>query len=133
MRNPLKYLFVFLLPFFVGISFLSSGWWCYIPVLFAFGFVPLVEFLVKPDASNISDDDFQEFQSNRWYDLMLYLVIPVQYGFMIWFFMLMGEGGMNTSDLIGRVSGFGLMCGVLGINVAHELGHRIKKSEQNMA
>jgi alkane 1-monooxygenase len=32
--------------------------------------------------------------------------------------------------LVGITTAMGLACGALGINVAHELGHRTKKYEQ---
>ena len=45
----------------------------------------------------------------------------------------MGEVGLTLSDKIGRITGMGMLCGVTGINVAHELGHRSRKYEQFMA
>lgn len=35
--------------------------------------------------------------------------------------------------LIGKISAFGMACGILGINAAHELGHRSTTSEQTMS
>lgn len=37
------------------------------------------------------------------------------------------------AETIGILNSFGLSCGILGINVAHELGHRPKKYEQWMS
>jgi alkane 1-monooxygenase len=36
-------------------------------------------------------------------------------------------------DIVGRIWVMGLLCGVFGINVGHELGHRINIFEQTMA
>jgi alkane 1-monooxygenase len=36
-------------------------------------------------------------------------------------------------DLAGKVATMGLMCGIYGINVAHELGHRATKWERDLA
>jgi alkane 1-monooxygenase len=36
-------------------------------------------------------------------------------------------------DLTGRLLVMGLLCGVFGINVGHELGHRVNGSEQTLA
>jgi alkane 1-monooxygenase len=38
-----------------------------------------------------------------------------------------------TCGLLGAVGTVGLSCGALGINVAHELGHRSRRFEQNLA
>ena len=43
---------------------------------------------------------------------------------------------INASDtvtLIGRILSYGIMCGVVGINVAHELGHKTNKTDQFLA
>jgi len=40
---------------------------------------------------------------------------------------------LTMIEIIGRISAMGLLCGVFGINVAHELGHRDHPAEQFMA
>ena len=35
--------------------------------------------------------------------------------------------------LVGRILSYGIMCGVVGINVAHELGHKTNKLDQFLA
>ncbi len=40
---------------------------------------------------------------------------------------------LSLSDTIGRVIAMGLLCGIFGINVAHELGHRVNFVEQLFA
>ena len=37
---------------------------------------------------------------------------------------------LTALELIGRVFGMGLMCGTLGINVGHELGHRNNRFDE---
>jgi alkane 1-monooxygenase len=40
---------------------------------------------------------------------------------------------LSNFELAGMILSFGICCGGIGINVAHELGHRTKTSEQNMS
>jgi alkane 1-monooxygenase len=40
---------------------------------------------------------------------------------------------VSLSDTVGRVIAMGLLCGIFGINVAHELGHRVNFVEQLFA
>jgi len=37
---------------------------------------------------------------------------------------------LSIVEKIGRISSMGIMCGVLGINLGHELGHRLNRTEQ---
>jgi alkane 1-monooxygenase len=49
------------------------------------------------------------------------------------FFNSLKQEQLSTIDIIGRVLSMGLLCGAFGINVAHELGHRVNKMEQTFA
>lgn len=40
---------------------------------------------------------------------------------------------MTGADIAGRIWVMGLLCGTFGINVGHELGHRVNKFEQVLA
>lgn len=127
-----KYLLVFTLPVTVYISFYNTGILSFFPLLYAFALIPFLELFLKPDAGNEEAED-PDSLSNKIYDWLLYLVVPVQYGFLVLFCFRVAEPGLAAADIIGRISGMGLLCGVLGINVAHELGHRTDKKEQFLA
>ncbi|MFT5640162.1 MAG: alkane 1-monooxygenase [Cyclobacteriaceae bacterium] len=129
----LKYLLVFTLPLLAYISFNSRGWLTFTPIIEAFLLVPFLELLFRPDPENLSDPEAVSRKNDWFYDLLVYSVVPIQCYFLLLFFESMQEIGLTTVDKIGRVSSMGLMCGVIGINVAHELGHRKKKYEQLMA
>jgi len=43
------------------------------------------------------------------------------------------QGELDTTTYVGRILSYGIMCGVIGINVAHELGHKVKKLDQFFA
>jgi alkane 1-monooxygenase len=49
------------------------------------------------------------------------------------FFNSLKQEQLSTIDIIGRVLSMGLLCAAFGINVAHELGHRVNKMEQTFA
>ncbi len=72
-------------------------------------------------------------RKNRLYDYMLYIIVPFQYGALIYFLMSMGQVELTVWDKGGRILSMGLLCGTFGINVAHELGHRVNKFEQFLA
>ena len=131
--KPFRYLMVLTLPATVAVSFLATGWLTYLPVIYSFGFIPLLELLFKPDIANIDEVERELSVENRLYDWMLYIIVPVQFGFLYWFLQAVSQPNLSTGDLVGRITAMGMMCGVLGINVAHELGHRPTKYEQLLA
>ncbi|MEQ8241501.1 MAG: alkane 1-monooxygenase [Cyclobacteriaceae bacterium] len=131
--KALKYLLVFTLPVLAYVSFNSRGWLTYTPIIEAFLLVPFLELLFKPNTQNLEESEAEIRKSDWFYDLLVYLVVPIQFFFLYLFLESMQESGLATVDIIGRISAMGLLCGVIGINVAHELGHRTKKYERLMA
>ncbi len=122
--RPLKYLLSFTIPIIVWKSF---GWgyeMSFMPVIYSFGIIPFVELLIKPDPRNIADIEIEMVSKDPTYDFLLYLTVPIQY-FVLWTFLnRVASGGYYTYELVGYTLSMGLMCGIYGINIAHELGHR---------
>jgi alkane 1-monooxygenase len=59
--------------------------------------------------------------------------VPLQYGILGLFLYTISFETLQTYELIGFITTMGICCGVLGINVAHELGHRVNEFEQTLA
>jgi alkane 1-monooxygenase len=130
--KALKYLLAYSLPLTVVISFSLEGWFTFFPLLYAFGFIPGIELLLKADSTNIDNLEKEIRREDKLYDWMLYLLVPIQYVFLFWFLNIISETAIGL-EFWGRSSAMGLLCGVIGINVAHELGHRHNKIEQGLA
>ncbi|OIO08835.1 MAG: alkane 1-monooxygenase [Flavobacteriales bacterium CG_4_9_14_0_2_um_filter_35_242] len=126
----LKYLLVYLLPASVYFSFTSNGILTFIPLFLFFGFVPILELFIAPDRSNFTTKKANAEKANRFYSLILYFTLPVQIIFLFFFFKVIQEPGLSNLTFAGRIFSMGLMCGVMGINVGHELGHRSNRLEQ---
>ncbi|MEQ8360599.1 MAG: alkane 1-monooxygenase [Cytophagales bacterium] len=127
--KALKYLSVFSIPVAVYISLTSNGWWTFITLIEAFLLIPFLELFINADDSNLSEVEEEMRSNDPIFDWMLYLVVPVQYAFLI-FFLFSIQESLLWWETAGRISAFGILCGVLGINVAHELGHRSSKFER---
>ncbi|NVJ87979.1 MAG: alkane 1-monooxygenase [Flavobacteriaceae bacterium] len=128
--KALKYFSILILPLVVYISFTSKGWLTHLPAIVFFGFVPFIELFIPPNKSNFTKEEEKEEEENRVYTYILYLTLPIQIGFLIFFFYAIQEPNLTTSELAGRIFGMGIMCGVLGINVGHELGHRNNRFDE---
>ena len=128
----LKYLMAYSIPGVVLLSFNLKGIGAYIPLLYAFALVPLLELFFKPDPLNYDAQTEEMIKDDPWYDRLLQFMVPVQILVLLYFlFDLKNDYDLIT--LIGRITAMGLMCGVIGINVGHELGHRRSKFEQSLA
>ena len=122
-----------ILPLLAYVSFNSTGWFTFLPFLEAFVIIPLLELVVKPNPGNLSEAEEAIRKKDPIYDWQLYIMLPAQFMLLFVFLGSMQEVGLTLIDKIGRISSMGILCGVVGINVAHELGHRNTWYEQLMA
>lgn len=127
----MKYLAAFLLPTTVVIAFNAHGFWTFFPLVFAFGIIPIAEFALGTDSYNLSDTEKELAAKNPLYDTIIYGTVVFHLGAMFYYLKMMSHADdLAMIDIIGRTISIGLMCGVYGINVAHELGHRTNKLDQ---
>jgi len=128
-----KYLFFWVLPVSAWISVTSFGVWTYSALILSFGMIPLLELFIPVREENLSADEEQDFLQSSAFDLLLYLVPVTHISILAIFMWRLSVDDLQPWEWIGRITAAGLMCGVAGINVAHELGHRSSKMEQIIA
>lgn len=115
------------------ISFTNVGVWCWLPVIYTFVFVPILELLIKPNVNNMSLAEEELAKDDRGYDYLLYLVVFIQLPTLFFYLNAFKATDLFAIDITGRIVSMGILCGTFGINVGHELGHRKDKFEQNLA
>jgi len=114
-------------------AFTYTGWFCWLPLIYAWVLVPLAELFIRPDETNMEAAEEELARQNKAYDYMLYLIVICQYAMLYYFLRSTMQQGLSGWDIAGRIFSMGLLCGTFGINVAHELGHRSNKFEQGLA
>jgi alkane 1-monooxygenase len=128
-----KYFTPFVLYILALLSFNGNGLICWTPLLYTFFLIPFVELFIKADPKNLDEVEEALAKKNKAYDLILYAAVIMKY-YSLWvFFNSLKQEQLSTIDIIGRVLSMGLLCAAFGINVAHELGHRVNKMEQTFA
>jgi alkane 1-monooxygenase len=128
-----KYLFIWTGVAAGLLSLLGPGLWSYSLPIYAFVLVPLLELVIRPDAANLSAAEQEIVKADPWYDIQLYLIVPVQVGLVSLLCWRLTDTSLTTAETVGKIWSTGVGCGVMGINVAHELGHRSTWYEQLMA
>jgi alkane 1-monooxygenase len=118
---------------YAWIAFTYQGWLTFLPVIWSYAVIPLMELFIKPDHSNLDAVEEEMVKADRVYDYLLYATAPLHYAFLLYFLFSLQQPGLGIVEYAGRILSMGLLCGVFGINVAHELGHRASKFEQALA
>jgi alkane 1-monooxygenase len=114
-------------------SFTKTGWHTWMPMIYAWVVIPLAELLIKPDEKNLNAAEEEMAKKDRLYDYMLYIFVGLQFVALYIFLNNFKQTGLSAFDIAGRIFTMGLLCGTFGINVGHELGHRVNSFEQWLA
>ncbi|MFD2526585.1 alkane 1-monooxygenase [Flavihumibacter stibioxidans] len=133
MIRAAKYLTPLVVFLLALLAFNSRGIACYGTVIFAWIMIPAFELLLQPDPANLSAAEEEMARKNPVYDWILYTIVILQILTLFYFLQQMKTDSLSLSDIIGRVLTMGLLCGTFGINVGHELGHRVKPHEKWLA
>jgi alkane 1-monooxygenase len=115
------------------ISMTAGGIWTFFAVFYAFFMIPILELVLPGTEENFSKTDEEVVKKDWHYDVIIWAVVPVQLAMMTFFFYRIGQSDLLWYETVGLIASFGISCGVFGINVAHELGHRNTKHEQFMS
>ncbi|MFD6398883.1 alkane 1-monooxygenase [Nocardia sp. NPDC060249] len=137
--DPKRYLWVFglvapvcaLLPSqLVMRTGLTVFWW--IEPIVVLCVIPVLDRLVGEDGHNPSDEDYEELGANRYYRWCTYLFLPVQAVALVIACHLWADSQLRFVDKLGLAVTVGFLAGI-GINAAHELGHRVERLERWLA
>ena len=134
-----RYLWLFglvvpLFPFMGGALATATGWgifWYLGPILIL-GLIPVLDLIAGLDRSNPPDDLIKTLEADKYYRWITYLFLPLQYAALIWAAWLWSGDSLSVFDKVGLALTVGTVAGI-GINTAHELGHKKEKVERWLA
>ncbi len=131
--RALKYSMVFSVPLSFALAAYLQGWWLYLPIAYAFLLVPILDLVWTPDSSNLDEKMADLALHTPVYTLLLRLVLIAVYGSIAISIWLLSTANLEIYEVIGLILSLGLVLGGVGINVAHELGHRPNKFDQTLS
>lgn len=114
-------------------AFFAKDIGIFLPLIVVWIGIPVLELLFKPDPSNMDAAEEEIAKTDRTYDFLLYMIVPMQYVALFLFLNSFTQEGIEGWMIAGRIFVMGLLCGTFGINVGHELGHRTVRFEQQLA
>lgn len=128
--RALKYLTALQIPLVVWATLALPGWWSFLTVVHVYGLIPVIDQVLPKSERNMNAVEEEAARQDRLYDLLLYLIVPIQVGLLAFYLVLLKEGGLTTVELVGNTLSMGICSATLGINLAHELGHRVSRFER---
>ncbi|HYW31288.1 MAG TPA: alkane 1-monooxygenase, partial [Gemmatimonas sp.] len=109
----------------------ATGWgvWLWLGPIVILGLVPLLDVVAGVDRANPPTEALSALEGDRYYRWVTYLFLPLQYAGFAGAFRVIANGGLSIVESVGLAITVGFIGG-LGINTAHELGHKKESVER---
>ena len=122
--KDLKYVLAYITPLGVLMGLWLQGFWVFFTPFFTFILVPFLETILPIAKQNLSQKELLSKDKNKFFNVILYLNIPIVYGLIGYFLWSLSFEQYSITELVGLTISLGIVVGANGINIAHELGHR---------
>ena len=123
--KSLKYYLIFLIPIIFIAGNMYGGIFNFSVVFTLFVITPIADLLIGTDKSNPLPDEESRVKDMFRFRLITFLCIPIQLFIITWALFIFNNSSLTTSESVGLILSAGITSGILGINIAHELSHRL--------
>ena len=138
-RDRKRYLWILsvLLPFmplwgiFLYYRF-ASEWLLAVPLMINYLFIPLLDWVFGSDTNNPPAEIVPQLEADRYYRYLTWVTVPMHFVVLIAVAWFVGTAHLSAGALLVTAITAGAYSG-LGINTAHELGHKKNRIEQTLA
>ncbi|MGB1581701.1 MAG: fatty acid desaturase [Nevskiales bacterium] len=123
---------VFALLAIAAAGFTDAGWAFWAMPVFFYGVIPLLDYLIGEDENNHPESAVNALEADDYYRIIAKLFWIPQYAATVLGAWLAVKGNLAVWELAGLIGTMGVVQG-LGINTAHELGHKRGSVERCLA
>jgi len=127
------YLLALVLIGLSGLGVALGGIYLLAGPLFAFGLVPFVELFMPARHVNIDPEEEESRLAQIRFDAVVAISFIAYFALWALFVRQILQGAYDGAEVWAASGVMGLMCGGIGINLGHELGHRKSKRAQFFA
>lgn len=119
------FMLIYLVPFSVVFGYLMGGLWTFQTPFFVFAVIPFIDMIIGKDTTNPPEASEQALAAQKSYRIITWFCTPLQLFIIGWGFYVIATHKVTTWELIGLSISTGTCSGIMGINVSHELAHRV--------
>jgi len=138
-RDKKRYLwlasvFMPIFPLLGIVIYLQTGmeWTLLLPLVFTYFVIPIIDWLFGSDENNPPEEVVPQLEEDKYYRLLTYFTVPMHFIVLIAMAWFVGTHSLSAWAIVGLALIAGSYSG-LGINTAHEMGHKKPKFEKLLA
>ena len=109
-----------------------NSWSLLIPLMTIYILIPLLDIVLKLDASNPPESIVPELEKKKYYSFATYLMLPIHFFclyYLVQFILVTDLSIWQNCIIIATLGVFG----GLAVNLGHELGHKKTRLDKNLA
>jgi alkane 1-monooxygenase len=110
----------------------DSQWLLVIPLLFSYLVIPFLDYALGSDTNNPPEDIVPQLEQDTYYRLLTWFTVPMHFIVLIAIAWFVGTESLTFWSVLALALTAGSYSG-LGINTAHELGHKKPDFERLLA
>lgn len=110
----------------------EQTWLLWVGFAILYGAIPALDWLFGEDTSNPPNEALSDLESDHYYSWVLYAFVPLQLGVLVFGGWLAVTHDLPWYHQVGLALSVGIINGI-GINTAHELGHKKRKFDRWLA
>lgn len=110
----------------------GSQWLLAIPLVFSYLVIPLLDYALGSDTNNPPEEIVPQLEEDRYYRLLTWFTVPMHFIVLIAIAWFVGTQDLTVWSILVLAITAGSYSG-LGINTAHELGHKKPALERLLA
>jgi alkane 1-monooxygenase len=138
-RDKKRYLwltsvFMPIFPLLGIVVYLQTGmeWTLLLPLIVTYFVIPIIDWLFGSDENNPPEEIVPQLEEDKYYRLLTYFTVPMHFIVLIAMAWFVGTHSLSAWAVVGLALIAGGYSG-LGINTAHEMGHKKPKFEKLLA
>jgi len=117
----------------VAVSAFQIGTWIlFFPLAFFYVFVPFLDFFIGEDSSNPPESMVEDLEADPYYRWITYATVPILWIAVIFNCIFLCTYSLSWLEWLATVIATGSVLG-FGLNVSHELGHKLGKISRKIA
>ena len=127
-------MFLPVVPLFAIFLYFRSGleWLLGMPLLISYVAIPVLDWVFGPDINNPPEEIVPQLEQDRYYRWLTWITVPLHFVTLIVIAWFAASQDLSVWSLLILAVTAGAYSG-LGINTAHELGHKKTRLEQTLA
>lgn len=125
MKELLPFYLIFLVPLSVVLGYIWGGIFTFLTPVMVFGAIPILDLIIGTNTKNPTPEQESTLKEAMSFRIIAILCAPLQVAMVLWGAYAVSRGSMSSTEMVGFAVSMGFSSGIMGINVSHELQHRV--------